>query len=206
MDLQNKKIIITGAASGIGKALLEIHSQDNNQIVAADINPTRLAETLDTLPYGKDRVHGFTCDLCQPEDIAALFDFSLHKMGAVNIFIACAGFAYYECLNKPSWEHIERIYKTNVFSTIFSFEKMREMNAGRDFRFVCIASAMAFMSLPGYTLYSSTKAALHRFAEGMRSELKNPKQLLIVYPIANPYKFFYNIRQQRPYPLAISVR
>ncbi|HHY65480.1 MAG TPA: SDR family NAD(P)-dependent oxidoreductase [Clostridiaceae bacterium] len=60
------------------------------------------------------------------------------------------------------------------------------------YNFVTTSSGMAILSLPGYALYSSTKAALKGFAEAYRWELDKDQYFQVVYPIATKTKFFKN--------------
>lgn len=193
MKLKQKNIILTGASSGIGLALLHRLSDSGARVIAV----ARNAERIPDLGSGVIR---HACDVSRAENIDALFDFALEKLGSVDIFIANAGFAYYEQLDDPDWDHIERIYQTNVFSGIYSAVKMKAINADRPYRVVVTASAMSFLSLPGYSLYSSTKAALHGFAKGYRAELKKGQLLQMVYPIGTRTEFFDRAGQDTPQP------
>ena len=61
-------------------------------------------------------------------------------MGGIDLFIANAGFAYYEKIEKPDWDHLTRIYQLNVFSAIYATEKMQDLNKGRPYKVVMTAS------------------------------------------------------------------
>jgi len=183
MEINKKNIIITGAASGIGQAILKnIDLKFDCKILAVDLNTTHIKESPSVLPY--------QCDMGKPENIDNLFDFAISKMGTVDIFIASAGFAYYEKIDKPDWHHIHKIYETNTFSPVYAAEKMKELHGTRSYTVVAIASAMAFLPLAGYALYSSTKAALNGFAHAYRYELNKHQKLQLVYPIATRTAFF----------------
>jgi short-subunit dehydrogenase len=119
-----------------------------------------------------------------------LFDDALKALGSVDIFIANAGFAYFEAISQPDWAHIEKIYRVNVFNAIYAVEKMQALNGDRSHKTVITASAMAHIAVPGYALYSSTKAALDRFADGYRWQMADPRSLMLVYPIATRTGFF----------------
>ena len=67
---------------------------------------------------------------------------------------------------------------------------MVELNNNRPYKVVITASAMGHWALPGYALYSSTKAALHSFATSYRMQLDDPAKLMLVYPIATRTNFF----------------
>lgn len=187
MQIESQRIILTGAASGIGRALLEQLAAYPAQILAVDrqqIGP-------ENLPHqAKAQITPYVCDLGQPQAVDALFQAAIETLGGIDLFIANAGFAYYERLGDPDWEHIERIYRVNVFSPLYAAQKMRQLNAGRPYKVVITASAMGRLALPGYALYSSTKAALHRFAEAYAYELDDPHSLVLVYPIATRTGFF----------------
>jgi NAD(P)-dependent dehydrogenase (short-subunit alcohol dehydrogenase family) len=87
----------------------------------------------------------FTYDLSQKNAIDKLFEQVLNLWGKIDVFVANAGFAYYEKLETANWQHIEKIYQVNTFAPIYSLLKMKELNKDKDF-YVCItASAMATM-------------------------------------------------------------
>jgi short-subunit dehydrogenase len=119
-------------------------------------------------------------------------------MSGIDLFIANAGYAYYEKIQKPDWEHIARIYQLNVFSAIYSAEKMKALNAGHPYKVVMTASSIGHLPLPGYAIYSGTKAALHAFAQAYRYELENPTSLMLVYPIATRTNFFNTAGEEVP--------
>jgi short-subunit dehydrogenase len=187
MQLDGKTIILTGAASGIGLALLEELSAFSGKLLAVDRNAQGLGEAR---TQGRMQVIPHACDLGQPNAVDEIFERALGEMGGVDLFIANAGFAYYEKIESPDWEHIERLYRVNVFAPLYAAEKMRKLNSGRPYKTVITASAMSFLGIPGYAVYSSSKAALHRFADAYRFELDDPRSLALVYPIGTRTSFF----------------
>lgn len=187
MQIAGKRIVLTGAASGIGRALLEKLARYPVQVLAAD----RDQAGLDALAVtGPAQIRTFSGDLGQPLVVDALFAEASQSMGGIDLFIANAGIPYYEQIDQPDWDHIERIFRINVFSPIYAAEKMRALHGGRPYKVVITASAMGQLGLAGYALYGSTKAALHRFAESYRYELGDPRSLALVYPIGTRTAFF----------------
>ncbi|WDC85581.1 SDR family NAD(P)-dependent oxidoreductase [Caloramator sp. mosi_1] len=73
-------------------------------------------------------------------------------------------------MEEASYEHIERIFKTNVFAPIYCLEKMNEISKNKEFTYVITDSAVAKMPLPGYSLYSATKSAVDAFQNAYRFE------------------------------------
>ena len=183
MNIKGKNIILTGASSGIGLDLLKKLSRFDCKILA-------VARTIEKVEFDHPNVTKYPCDISDPEKLDGLFEHALSLWGHIDIYIANAGFAYYERIDNPNWTHIEKIYKTNVFSSFYAAEKMKDLNKGRAFSMVITASAMSFLSVPGYSLYSSTKAAIRGFAAAYRYELEKGQKLQLVYPIATRTSFF----------------
>lgn len=179
--INNKKIIITGAASGIGLELCKILSK-NNTVFAVDINE------IPNIP----NIISYNCDLSQKNNIDDMLKEAVEKLTDIDMFFSNAGFAYCEYNIKPDWNHIDKIFKTNVFSSIYLLNKIREIKKEKEFNFIITASAMSFLSMPGYSLYSGTKFALKGFADAARFDLKKGQTLNMVYPIATTETNFFN--------------
>lgn len=181
MDLRGKRVVITGAGSGIGRALLDALGHfDNIRILAVDLNTDSIPDTL--------HIQRFACDISTAENNDLLFDYAKEKLGGIDVFIANAGFAYYEQLSGSDWSRIERIYQVNVFAPVYCAIKMHDLYP--EHVMVMTASAMSHMAVPGYAIYGSTKAALDRFAEAYRLEPDKRGHLMLVYPVATRTNFF----------------
>ncbi|MEI1279088.1 SDR family NAD(P)-dependent oxidoreductase [Leptospira venezuelensis] len=193
MDIKGKRVVITGAASGIGKeTLLKLLKFDGVKILAVDLDPSRLE-------VSDERVKKFKCDVSSSENVDKIFKEAEKVLGGIDIFYANAGFAYYEEIKKPDWKRIEKIFQTNVFSAIYGLQKVQSEYSNPVY-YIITASAMSFLSIPGYALYSATKAAVHSFAEAFQFELKKPHRLMIVYPIATRTNFFDAAGKKVPVP------
>jgi uncharacterized protein len=182
MEINHKNIILTGAASGIGKALLsQFLDFEDVKVIAVDLN---------LIENASDKIIPFICDLSKQSEVDRLFEFAHTQFQTIDIFIANAGFAYYEVIEKPDWKRIEKIFQVNVFSPIYAFQKMKELNIGREYFVLITSSAMAKLAIPGYALYGATKAALDRFEDAYRFENQDLGHLSLVYPIATKTNFF----------------
>ncbi len=192
MELENKRIVITGAASGIGKSTLEMLSNIKGvKILAADLNHKEI--------HVKDNIVPVRCDVSLDVNIRNLISEADRYIGGIDIFFANAGFAYYEKIKEADWGRIDRIYRTNVYSPMFT---VVELNIKRKdpFLFIVTASAMSHLPLPGYAIYSSTKSAVDSFMEAYRYEMKKGNRLMIVYPIATRTQFFDAAGKKVPVP------
>ncbi|WP_128103919.1 SDR family oxidoreductase [Paenibacillus sp. DCT19] len=183
--LNDKKIIVTGASSGIGLEVVKLLLQQNCTIVAA-------AKEIGGLTPDDVQLFAYVGDLSTQEGIDQLFDYALDVMGGIDIFIANAGFAYYELLGSPDWQHISNIFNINTFGAIYSAQKMKQLLGDHPYTVMCTASGMGILPLPGYALYSATKAALRGFAEAYRYELNTGQHFQVIYPISTRTDFFKN--------------
>ncbi len=192
MELDNKRIVLTGASSGIGKELLALLLQHDVTVVVGDLSPKKVIKN--------KKVTAVECDVSRPKEVDNLFKKAVKTMGGIDIFIANAGFAYYEKIGKEDWDRIEKIYRTNFISPAYAVEKMAVLNREREYMVMITASAMAKLPLPGYALYSSTKAALDSFAGAYRYELAGKGIISVVYPIATKTEFFKTAGHKTPVP------
>jgi short-subunit dehydrogenase len=195
MNLRDKRIVVTGAASGIGLALVRRLIKYGGQILAADLNPIDAGQ----FPASTN-ISTFVGDLSDALTVDRLFEVARAEMGGIDLFIANAGYAYYEQTSSPDWGHIEAIFRLNVFSPLYSIEKMRALMGDQPYTVAITASTMAHMAMPGYAYYGATKAALHRFAEGYRFEMPPNARLMLIYPIATRTAFFGGEKNPAPVP------
>jgi uncharacterized protein len=77
---------------------------------------------------------------------------------------------------------------------------MKKIKGARPYNFICTASAMSFLSIPGYALYSSTKAAIRDFTEAYRFELGQGQYFQVAFPVATKTNFFKAAGDNPPVP------
>ncbi|MFV0391921.1 MAG: SDR family NAD(P)-dependent oxidoreductase, partial [Paludibacteraceae bacterium] len=193
MNLENKKIVITGATSGIGLDLLQnLASITGVKIVAA-------GRKIEKLPKA-DNIYPFKVDVSVSEEVDALFEFAIETLDGIDIFFANAGFACYEKFEKPSWEHIDSLFSTNVISPLYSLAKMIELNPSSEFMHVITCSVIGRLPFPGFSLYTGTKFALDGFNSAMQYEMPNNGHLMLVYPVATYTEFFNRAGEKTTMP------
>ncbi len=196
--IANKNIVLTGANSGIGLEVLKLLVQGNNKVFAVDINTNNLEAMAD------ENVIIHKADVSSQKAVDGIFDGALKAMGNIDIFYANAGYPYYEEMNYSDWDRIKNIFETNVFSPIYSYQKYAEYLDGRDGIFALTVSAIGQMAIPGFTLYSASKFAMHGFQEGLRFELPKNIQLTCLYPVATDTNFFKAANEidfKKPFPV-----
>ncbi len=174
-----KTIVITGASSGIGNALLQAWVDRAN--VFGVYHPK------DSFAFEHPNLTKIPVDLSDPKShMTWVNELPEH----IDIFVANAGYAAYE-KNGFNRSTFEAMMQTNAYSIIEQYQFVKKKY--RDVHFVVMLSAMAFWPLPGYAMYASTKAFLDGYFKAISWE--DDTKLLRVYPVAVNTGFFETSKQ-----------
>lgn len=196
--ITSKNIVLTGANSGIGLEVLKLLVKGDNKILCVDKNIDRLSD------FNPKKVIPFQKDVSSPEAVDEIFEKAIADMGSIDIFYANAGYPYYEEMNYVDWGRVQRMFETNVFSPIYSYQKYVKYLDGRSGVFAITVSAIGEMAMPGFTIYSASKFAMNGFQQGIRLEKPKNVQLTCLYPVATDTNFFKaanKIEFKKPFPV-----
>lgn len=166
-SLAGKKVLITGGASGIGKAAALLCAQMGAELYLADLNKPGLDKTVSEISGSP--VQAFAADLTDGGQLDALVS-SLPKLDGV---VSNAGivFSLLARFNEPS--DMEKIFKINTFSHINLVQELirqKKLNKGASIVFTSSMSGV-YCGLPGGSLYGATKSALAGYAKALALEL-----------------------------------
>jgi len=189
MRLEGARVAVTGAGSGIGRALVLELAARGAALLAVDVSE-RVTDWAELPAALRSRVATLRCDVSTAAGVDEVFAAARAALGGLDLFVANAGFAYHEPIGPPDWRRIEAIFMINVFSPAYAVQKMAAEAGGRPWRVLITASAQARLPLAGYALYAASKAAVDRLAEALRLELPDPDSIAVVYPIATRTGFF----------------
>jgi len=196
MQLDNKRMVVTGGSSGIGKEICQqlLRKPGVKVMGTASRDASLLPEHPAFFP--------FVGDLSREDTLDSLFEQALQQMGGIDIFFANAGFSYIEQFGEPDWKRVASIFQTNVFSPIYALQKMLQthQHTARPFQVVITASAISKIPFPYFSLYASTKFALDGFARSVRTELPCHAHLVMAYPVATRTRFFERNGEGAPMP------
>lgn len=200
--INGKKIVLTGANSGIGLETLKLLAEGDNKILAVDLNVDKIRQ------FDPQKVFPLQLDVSTKQNVDLIFETATQMLGGIDIFYANAGFPYYERMNYVDWDRVKNIFEVNVFSPIYSYQKFAEYLDGKPGHMAITVSAIGKMAMPGYTLYSASKFAMQGFQEGLRRELPKNIKLTCLYPVATDTGFFAKAVEgknkqitQRPFPV-----
>jgi NAD(P)-dependent dehydrogenase (short-subunit alcohol dehydrogenase family) len=163
MDLNGRVAVVTGGASGIGRALARRFAADGARVVVADLNGDG-AEAV-AAELGTARADGLACDVADPSAVEALIARAEEAFGPVDLFCANAGIGTGTGLDAPdeAWEQSFDVnVKAHVYAARVLVPKWLERGEGY---FLSTASAAGLLSQIGDAPYSVSKHAAVAFAE-----------------------------------------
>ena len=189
IDYNNKVVLVTGAASGIGAAVAEALTARGAQVVCADINADHLQQTV--LATG-DKAKAITCDLADPNVAEQLIDDVYTEMGRLDLVCSNAGIGFAGKLATTDFsdQRIEKLFEINLFAglKLGGAYSARLASAGARGRFIVTASENS-LSVPNavrksrLALYAASKHALLIAMEWFRIEqAEGPLDLHVLMP------------------------
>ncbi|SMC85819.1 SDR family NAD(P)-dependent oxidoreductase [Papillibacter cinnamivorans] len=185
MELKGKRIVITGASSGLGREIMRRMLSAGARVVGVARNTEPIVRE-----FGEKGAMAISCDVSDPRQLDAMLEEAKGLLGGIDIFFSNAGFGYYGPIGGADWEKIDKIFKTNVYAPIYTLEKLTEGGGTEPLTFVLTISGLGKMVLPGFTLYDSTKFALDGFVRTYRMEKPRNVKIVPVYPVALFTPFF----------------
>jgi NAD(P)-dependent dehydrogenase (short-subunit alcohol dehydrogenase family) len=168
----DKRVVITGAGSGLGRALSLRFAREKWRVALADINVERADETLKQVK--KAGGDGFVqhCDVANITDFEALADQLKKDWGGVDVVINNAGIGAAGAVHTTSladWEAVININLLGVVRGCHTFVPM--LLAQQSGHVVNIASFAALASAPGMASYNVAKAGVFSLSESLRAEV-----------------------------------
>lgn len=165
-SLQGKTVLVTGASSGIGRAIATACSRMGATIVATGRNIQKLELTKETLE-GEDNLV-ITADLTKADDIKNLVAQTPKLDGIVH----CAGIGHRMPAKLLTTVEVERVMNSNFMSAVsLQTELMNAKKLNKDSSIVFVASAAPKMPAFGNAAYTASKAAIIGYAKCLALEL-----------------------------------
>ena len=199
MSLSGKSVaVVTGAGSGIGRALaINLANEGIAGLAISDINKSGLDETASILKDQDIEVLTSIVDVARREDVQRFADETVERFGYATHLINNAGVGMVGRLEQLSLEDIEwmmninfwgTVYGTKIFLPIIQKEKLGHI--------VNLSSVFGFIAPPGQSAYCASKFAVRGFTECLRHELEGSNVLIsVVHPGGIQTNIVKNARQ-----------
>ena len=171
--LEDKVAVVTGAASGIGRALAVELARRGAFLAISDVDEAGLGETVRLAEAaGARNVRGDRLDVADRAAFAAYADLVTGELGRVNLVINNAGVAVTGQVADVSYEDLEWIMGVNFWGVVHGTKEfLPHLIASGDGHLVNISSLFGLMSTPGQGAYNATKFAVRGLTEALREEM-----------------------------------
>jgi 3-oxoacyl-[acyl-carrier protein] reductase len=177
MKLENKVAIVTGGASGFGKAICETYAREGGKVLVADINGQGAREVAKAI--GASAAH-VAADVSKKKDVEAMVAEAVKTFGGLDIMVNNAGYTH---KNQPMLdvdeEEFDRIYAVNVKAIyLAALAAVPELERRGGGVIINTASTAGLRPRPGLTWYNSSKGAAITMTKSMAAELA-PKKIRV---------------------------
>ncbi len=179
--MQKKVVIITGASSGIGKALAEKYAAEGWNLVLAARREERLLELKAKLNHTGVLIA--KTDVTSETDCKNLVDQAVEKFGQIDVLINNAGISMRALFNQTDLDVMRKLMDVNFWGTVYCTRFAMPFLLKTKGSLVGVISVGGYIGLPGRTGYSASKFAVRGFLETIRVEnLKTGLHVLMVAP------------------------
>jgi len=172
-DLEGKVAVVTGAASGIGRAMAERFAREGMRVVLSDIEQNALDATVAKLKQQEHDVLGVVTDVAQADAVDALAQQTLQAYGKVNLVCNNAGVFL---PMKPMWESTLKdwqwIVGVNMWGVVNGIRSFVPIMLGQDEPGHMVNTASQAGLVSSNSIYSVTKHAVVALSEGLSAQLK----------------------------------
>jgi short-subunit dehydrogenase len=169
--IRGKKALVTGAASGIGRAIAVRLAEEGVALFLVDVDETGLAGVADAARRAGVEVIARKCDVGQPHEVSATVAAIVDRWNGVDILVNNAGITYYGRTHEMSADHWDRLLRINLNSHVqFTRELLPSLLARREAHVVNVCSMFGLIGMPKLAAYSTSKFALVGFSDALRAE------------------------------------
>ena len=185
--LEQKVALITGGASGIGRATAVAFAAAGAGIVIADVREQPISGGLSTaeiIQQSGGKALFLKTDVAVKSQVEILVDRAVQELGRIDILVNNAGIGHASSVEHTPDQVLRRLMEVNFYGAVYGIQAvlpvMRLQGSGHIFN---ISSGAAMFGLPYASIYAASKAAMMRFSESLRYELEGSDiQVSVIYP------------------------
>ncbi|MFN4083418.1 MAG: SDR family NAD(P)-dependent oxidoreductase [Bacteroidia bacterium] len=168
-----KTALITGASSGIGFELANIHAKNGGNLVLAARNIKKLEEIKKQFETEYNiKVDVFEIDLSKSNSAEEIYNFTKNNNLNIDYLINNAGFGDFGLFNNSNWESNKEMIQLNITSlTQLTYLYLQDMIKNKNGKIMNVASIAAFQPGPLMAVYFATKAYVLHFSEAIANEV-----------------------------------
>lgn len=175
LGLKKKRVLVTGAAGGLGRAFVEGFAEAGARVIAADLNEEGAQETARAINEAGGQAHGAKVDVTNAQSCAKLAEFAQDTLGGLDVLVNNA--AIYAGLERKKfteidedvWDKVMAVNVKGVWQMTRAVTPL--MNAAGAGAIVNVASATVFSGSPQWMHYVASKGAVIAMTRSLAREL-----------------------------------
>ena len=175
LGLKEKRVLVTGAAGGLGRAFAEGFAEAGGRVIAADLNEEGAQETARAISKTGGQAHGAKVDVTNAQSCAKLAEFAQDTLGGLDVLVNNA--AIYAGLERKKfteidedvWDKVMAVNVKGVWQMTRAVTPL--MNAAGAGAIVNVASATVFSGSPQWMHYVASKGAVIAMTRSLAREL-----------------------------------
>ena len=171
-NLEGKIVVVTGAGSGIGRALALQLAAQGAQLALCDINETNLQKTVEIASAHGVKVYSAAFDVSKREAFGTFADNVARALGNASVIINNAGVALSQNVEGMDRKDFEWVLNINFWGVVNGCEAfLPQLRQQKDAHIVNISSIFGIIGVPSQSAYNASKFAVKGFTEALRQEL-----------------------------------
>ncbi len=168
---EKKTVVITGGASGIGRAVGEELARRGAQVILADMNSVLVRETADSITAAGHRAKAVTLDVTDPDAVKKVVDDTVSEFGRLDYIFNNAGVVVFGGASDFSYEDWRRVIDTDLYGVVngvfAAFPVMAKQGFGH---IISTASIAGLVPIPGAISYVASKFGVVGLSNALRVE------------------------------------
>jgi len=178
-SLSGKRILVTGGTTGIGRALVKMLVEEGAKVLTFGRHERELQDSLANARGGPGEVSGLTADSSVKEDVGRVFAAVDERLGGIDMLVCCAALGA-EPLHEMEDDAWRYVIETNLIGYMAcarqALPRMENSGGGH---LLFVGSISSTIKAPGESVYTSTKAGLDAFAETLRKEVSEKRNVKV---------------------------
>ncbi len=194
MRVKGKIVVLTGAASGIGRSTAILFAKEGAIQVLSDINEEGLKKTYEMIEEGKDRTTIMKVDVKNPEEVKNMIDITIEKHRRIDVLIVNAGVVRVGPVETFPDEDYDLLIDVNLKGTHYTckyavpyFKKQKSGSI------ITLASVAAHIGQVAHANYCSTKAGVLGYTRALALDLAPYNVQLTVFHQEQPIHLCYKV-------------
>jgi NAD(P)-dependent dehydrogenase (short-subunit alcohol dehydrogenase family) len=172
VQLAGRTALVTGAGSGLGRAISVAYAGQGARIAAADISSEKASDTVEKIKLQGGEAAAYSLDVTKRNDVEAVVNDVVQKFGSIDILVNSAGRAIRGSALEYREEDWAAILSVNLTGTFFCCQAAgRRMALQRRGKIINIASIGGFIAYPGSIAYLASKGGVVQLTKGFAVEL-----------------------------------